>query len=167
MQVLTLKAAGLYSFPNPLGTVPPGSLLLAQNAVIDRPDTIETRRGQAQYGTPITTPFQQMYNFNQTLMGWDGTTFWYDSDGAGTWLSLAGSFIQPIGTFRIHAAEASSNLYFATSTGIYGLTAPNSSLYPAGVPFPLDSKAVLNTTVGAWFAPGFTVGYRMTLSYTD
>jgi hypothetical protein len=167
MQVLTLKAAGLYSFPNPLGSVPPGSLVEAQNSVMDRPDTIETRRGQAQYGTTLTTPFQQMYNFNNTLMAWDGTTFWYDSDGAGTWLSLTGSYTQPIGTFRIHGAEASSNLYFATSTGIIGLTAPNSTLYFAGVPFPLDSKAVLNTLSGAWFAPGNTVGYRMTLSYTD
>jgi hypothetical protein len=108
-----------------------------------------------------------MYNFNQTLMAWDGTTFWYDSDGMGTWLSLSGSYLQPTGTFRVHGAEASSNFYFTTSTGVYGLTDPDSTLYPAGVQFPLDSKAILNTVGGAWFAPGNTVGYRMVLSYTD
>jgi hypothetical protein len=167
MQVLTLKAAGLYSFPNPLGTVPPGSLLLAQNAVIDRPDTVETRRGQQQYGIPVTPSFQQMYNFNHTLMAWDGTNIWYDSNGAGTWIALGGSYLQPTGTYRIHGVEASSNFYFATSTGIYGLTAPNSTLYSAGVPFPLDSKYMLNAVGGAWFATANTVGYRMTLSYTD
>ena len=168
MQVLSLKAAGLYSFPNPIGSVPPGSLLSAANAVIDRNDTIETRRGQKQYGAPLTYPFQQMYNFNNTLMGWDtNNTFWYDSDNAGTWLSLSGSYATPSGTYRIKGAEASSNMYFATSTGVIGLTAPNSSFYYAGVPFPLDSKAVLNSSPGAWFAPGETVGYRMVLSYTD
>src|SRR5271169_2287180 len=128
MQILSLKAAGLYSFPNPLGTVPPGSLLSAANAVIDRNDTVETRRGQVQYGTVLTYPFQQMYNFNTTLMGWDtNNTFWYDSDNAGTWLSLSGSYATPSGTYRIKGAEASSNMYFATSTGIIGLTASNSS----------------------------------------
>ena len=167
MQVLTLKAKGLYTFPNPLGTVPQGALIEAQNAVIDRDDTIETRRGQVQYGPVLSTPFQQMYNFNTTLMGWDGTNFWYDSDGAGTWLMLTGNYVQPTGTFRIKGAEASSNMYFATSTGVIGLTAPNSTLYAAGVPFPLDSSAVLNSVGGAWFAPGNTVGYRMVLSYTD
>lgn len=168
MQVLTLKAAGLYTFPNPLGSVPPGALLAADNAVIDRNDTIETRRGQAQYGAPLTFPFQQMYNFNTTLMGWDtNNQFWYDSDNAGTWLSLAGTYLTPNGTYRIKGAEASSNMYFATSTGVIGLTAPNSTFYFAGVPFPLDSTAVLNTVGGAWFAPGNTVGYRMVLSYTD
>src|SRR5579872_6862691 len=168
MQVLTLKAKGLYTFPNPLGSIPQGALITAQNAVIDRDDTIETRRGQMQYGTLLTYPFQQMYNFNTTLMGWDTNhQFWYDSDGAGTWVSLSGSYTAPSGVTRIKGAEASKNMYFATSTGVIGLTAPNSTLYQAGVQFPLDSSAVLNTVGGAWFAPGNTVGYRMVLSYTD
>lgn len=167
MQQLTLKSKGIYSFPNPLGTVPEGALSSAQNTVIDRDDTIETRRGLKQYGTLLTHPFQAMYNFNTTLMGWDGTNFFYDSDGAGTWTMLAGNYLQPNGTFRIKGAEASGNMYFSTSTGVIGLTAPNSTLYYAGVQFPLDSSAVLNTVGGAWFAPGETVGYRMVLGYTD
>ena len=167
MQDLHLKAKGVFSFPNPLGSVPEGAMSLASNTIIDRTDTVETRRGLAQYGTVLTAPFQAMYNFNNTLMGWDGTNFWYDSDGAGTWLMLSGNYAPPLATFRIKGVEASSNMYFATSTGIIGLTAPNSTLYMAGVPFPLDSTAVLNTVSGGFFAPGGTVGYRMVLGYTD
>lgn len=167
MQDLHLKAKGVFSFPNPLGSVPEGAMSLASNTIIDRTDTVETRRGLAQYGTTLSAPFQAMYNFNTTLMGWDGTHFWYDSDGAGTWSMLSGSYSQPIDTFRIKGVEASSNMYFATSTGVIGLTAPNSTLYMAGVPFPLDSTAALNTVSGGFFAPGGTVGYRMVLGYTD
>lgn len=167
MQQLTLKSKGIYSFPNPLGTVPEGALSTAQNTIIDRDDTIETRRGFQQYGTLLTNPFQAMYNFNTTLMGWDGTNFFYDSDGLGTWTMLTGNYAEPSGTFRIKGAEASGNMYFSTSTGIIGLTAPNSTLYMAGVQFPLDSSGSLNAVGGAWFTTGQTVGYRMTLSYTD
>jgi len=167
LQQLTLKSKGIYSFPNPLGTVPEGALSSAQNTVIDRDDTLETRRGLMQYGAPLAYPFWAMYNFNTTLMGWDLTNFWYDSDGAGTWLPLSGNYAAPTGVTRIKGAEASDNLYFATSTGIIGLTAPNSTLYQAGVPYPLDSTVTLNTVVGAWFATGETVGYRLVLGYTD
>ena len=167
MQVLTLKCKGLYSFPNPLGTVPPGALLTAQNGVVDRDDTFETRRGFAQYGSGLQQPLLGMYNFNTTLMGWDGLNFAYDTDGAGTWGYLSGNYYAPSGTTRIKGAEASNNMYFATSAGIIGLTAPTSTFYQAGVPFPLDSSAVLNASVGAWFTPGETVGYRMFLGYID
>lgn len=80
---------------------------------------------------------------------------------------LTGSYATPSGTVRIKGAEASGNMYFATSTGVIGLTAPNSTLYAAGVPFPLDSTATLNAVVGAWFSTSNTVGYRMVLGYTD
>lgn len=167
MQELRLKSKGIYSFPNPLGSVPEGALSFAQNTIIDRDDTLETRRGLKQYGTTLSAPFKTMYNFNTTLMGWDSTNFWYDSDGAGTWTMLSGNYAQPSGTFRIKGAEASGNMYFATSTGVIGLTAPNSTLYAAGVPFPLDSTATLNAVVGAFFGVSETVGYRMVLGYTD
>ncbi len=167
MQDLKLAAKGIFSFPNPLSEVPEGAMSTASNVVIDRPQTVETRRGLAQYGTTLTAPFQAMYNFNTTLMGWDGTNFWYDSNGAGTWAMLAGNYDEPSATYRIKGVEASSNMYFATDTGVIGLTAPNSTLYMAGVPFPLDSTAALVTAVGGFMATGQTVGYRMVLGYTD
>jgi hypothetical protein len=148
--------------------VPEGSLTTASNLIIDRDDTIETRRGLEQYGTLLTYPFQQMYDFDGTLMGWDTNhKFWYDSDGLGTWITLSGTYTAPSDVNRIKGAEAAQNFYFATSTGIIGLTAPSSTLYQAGVPYPLDSTATLNATVGGWLTTSQTVGYRMILGYTD
>lgn len=148
-----------------MGSVPEGALSAASNCVIDRDDTIETRRGLKQFGTTLSAPFQAMYNFNTTLMGWDSTNFWYNNSG--TWTMLSGNYVQPTLTYRIKGAEASGNFYFATSTGVIGLTAPNSTLYMAGVPFPLDSSATLNAVSGGFLAVSNTVGYRMTLGYTD
>lgn len=51
---LTLKAAGLQTQPNNLGEVPPGSLLVADNIVIDREGVIQSRRGINQFVNPIT-----------------------------------------------------------------------------------------------------------------
>jgi hypothetical protein len=167
MQQMTLKSKGLYTFPNELGTVPEGALSIAKNLVIDRDDTIETRRGFVQYGTLLSVPFKTMYDFNGTLMGWDSTNFWYDSNGAGTWQMLTGNYAAPSNVTRIKGVEASGNFYFATSTGMIGLTAANSTLYPAGVPYPLDSTAALVTSGSVWFTTSETVGYRMTLLYTD
>ena len=42
---IDLKAAGLQTQPNNLGEVPPGSLLVANNAVIDREGVLQQRRG--------------------------------------------------------------------------------------------------------------------------
>ncbi len=51
---LDLKAAGLQTQPNNLGDVPPGSLLVADNIVIDREGVIQQRRGIAQFANPVT-----------------------------------------------------------------------------------------------------------------
>lgn len=51
---LTLKAAGLQTQPNNLGEVPPGSLLVADNIVIDREGVVQSRRGIGGYANPIT-----------------------------------------------------------------------------------------------------------------
>ena len=40
-QQLDLKAKGLFTNPNPIGGVPPGSLEVANNVVIDQDNVIE------------------------------------------------------------------------------------------------------------------------------
>ena len=44
-QKIVLKASGLYTYPNDLSMVPPGSMLVADNVVIDREGIVEPRRG--------------------------------------------------------------------------------------------------------------------------
>lgn len=45
MQKLTVKAKGLYTFPNQISEVPNGSLVQADNVIIDREGVLEPRRG--------------------------------------------------------------------------------------------------------------------------
>lgn len=45
MQKIVLKASGLFTYPNDLSMVPPGSMLIGDNVVIDREGIIEPRRG--------------------------------------------------------------------------------------------------------------------------
>ena len=53
-QQLDLKAKGLYTNPNPIGSVPAGSLEIAKNVVIDQDDIVSNRRGFKHFGTEFT-----------------------------------------------------------------------------------------------------------------
>lgn len=54
-QSITLRAKGLYTYPNPLGARPEGSLQIAKNLVIDREETAEPRRGFKELDYPLGT----------------------------------------------------------------------------------------------------------------
>jgi len=63
MQKLTVRAAGLYTYPNQISQVPNGSLVQADNVVIDREGVLEPRRG---YNTlPGTLGALSTYRANQ------------------------------------------------------------------------------------------------------
>jgi len=90
-QNVVLKAAGLYSFPNHLSTVPNGALLKADNVVINRDAVIESRRGYKIYGNAIgtspTSTAHQLLNYKGRLLRHygpgPGTLLEYDSNGSG------------------------------------------------------------------------------------
>lgn len=52
---LTVKARGLYLWPNPLSEIPEGGMVLAKNVVIDRESTVEPRRGYSELDYPLGT----------------------------------------------------------------------------------------------------------------
>lgn len=72
MQKLTVKAAGLYTYPNPLSQVPPGSLLTADNVVIDREGIIEPRRGfnvvSGTLGNGVSNRSAQLVSFGNFVL---------------------------------------------------------------------------------------------------
>lgn len=96
-QSVLLKAAGLYTFPNRLSTVPPGALLVANNIVINRDNIVESRRGYKLYGTAIddiiTNTAHQLLNYKgRILRHWGtgpGQYLEYDSDALGTFLKFS------------------------------------------------------------------------------
>lgn len=91
-QSVLLKAAGLYTFPNRLSSVPQGALLRALNIIINRDNIIESRRGLSIFGnamgTDSTLTAHQLTTYKGRLIrhygASAGDTLQFDSDGAGT-----------------------------------------------------------------------------------
>lgn len=71
-QKLVLKATGLYTNYNSLGTVPNGALLVGENIVIDKDDIIEPRRGFKLFGNEIGTntsnTAKQLFDYKNRLL---------------------------------------------------------------------------------------------------
>jgi hypothetical protein len=162
-QTIDLKAKGLHTFENPL-SLAPGSLTEAVNVVIDRPDTIETRRGFKDYGTALVAA-HTMTSYQDTLIVHDDTSLKYDSDGAGTWVAYAGTFNAP-GDYRMKFAESNKNLYFTTALGIGKLDGIAETPRQAGVPQALGGSGATTGATG-YMTNNTNVAYRITWAYED
>lgn len=72
MQKLTVKAKGLYTYPNQISEVPSGSLAQADNVVIDREGVLEPRRGfnslPGTLGTLSTNRSNQIFRFGDNVI---------------------------------------------------------------------------------------------------
>ena len=166
-QTMIKSAAGLYSQHNPLHSCPPGALLQAENAVIDREGVIQNRRGFARYGTALTNAPSGLYEFRRTMVVKDGTTFKYDLDAAGTWTAWSGTFSPPDTTVRIHALEVNNNFYFTSSAGVYKNDAVGGTPRLSGMPKGLDITLSLNAAITGFLAVGDFVGYRVLWTRKD
>lgn len=162
-QSVDLKALGLHTFENPLG-LKPGSLTEALNVVIDRPDTIETRRGFKSYGTALTDAHAAT-TYQDTLIVHADDKLKYDSDGAGTWTNYTGTFNAP-GSYRMKFAESNKNLYFTTALGIGKLDGILETPRAAGVPQALGGTAAVSGGSG-FMTNNSNVAYRITWAYED
>ena len=76
-----LRARGLGTYHNELG-LKEGSLLTADNVVIDRDDVIKPRRGLSNYGTaaPCSGSFKQLITYKERILVHDGIKLLFDSD---------------------------------------------------------------------------------------
>lgn len=178
-----LKAAGLYTFPNSLSEVPPGSLTVADNVVIDRNGVVEPRRGLHQYSTLFglgTDRAKQLMVYKNRLLLHYSNVLMFDN-GSGTLTAFDGSYLETETGLRIKSVEANGNFYFTTSKGIETISASDASQFtsapryirPSGGVQALDLNGVLDYSSGGWFiyqtsTPGQTkVAYRMTWGFYD
>jgi len=181
-QFIQLAAKGLFTMPNSLSQVPPGSLLVAKNVVIDYDGLISGRRGIKQFGDALTgtnyAVFEEFF-YKGTKLIWygnDGVSIndparmhlAYDSDQLGTWIETCSGFSAPAyaltDTYR--SAQSNGNIYLTSTTGILKTDAPENALYPAGG-FPgLDGTAATVDASG-FMANDTEVAYRMTWATTD
>jgi hypothetical protein len=165
MMTMTLNNLGLFTYANSLSQVPPGAMLAALNVVIDKPGIAETRRGMDQFGTLLSTPIYKMFAFQNRLLAHHSNSLAYDSDGNGTWVDYAGTFVAPTGE-RMRSTQANKNFYFTTNNGVYKIDTLTNNPYPAG------GIAALDVTASATGSSGFLndtsqCAYRITWVYTD
>ena len=181
-EIVNLKATGLYTFFQSLMEVPPGALLQANNAVIDRDGVVERRRGLKQYSSSNLTPAKQLLEYKSTLLTHIGDKLAYDN-GSGSFTNFQGSFDEPTSGYRIKYLEAKSNLYFTTSNGVKKLSAKSSAdfltdsssnplIEDIGGPKAIAGVLTLSGDVGvngnvSFLQNGETINYRILWIYTD
>lgn len=174
-QNILLKAKGLYSFANQLSSVPEGSLLEANNIVINRDGIIESRRGFSVYGTSLGgvsgNRCKQLMTYKDRILRHYGTTLEYDN-GSGTFTSFSGSISETTTGLRIKSIEANGNLYFTTSDGIKKISVSSvndltsATVTNAGGIKALDGTVALNSNQG-FFTQDSAIAYRVVWGIKD
>lgn len=181
-QQIQLDCRGLYTMPNSLSKVPLGSLLSAENVVVDYNGLLSIRRGIKQFGDALVgSNFQvfQIFFYKDSKLIWYGDSsldidnparnnFAYDSDGDGTWINTTMNVPSPAyaltNTYR--SAQSNGNIYFTSNAGILKTDDPANALYSAGGLPGLDGSAVL-VDVAGFLEDDTAVAYRMTWVFTD
>lgn len=159
--LLIRRAGGLVGQPNPL-TAPEGGLLRAENIVCDRDSVIaENRRGFSRYSTTaLPGNISSMGEYKDRLLALQGSTLYFDANGAGGMTAYSGSFSPPDSN-RMRFLEARKNVYFTTSQGVYKNDALASAPKRAGMPEGLDLQLTQIATSPVWFLNNKKVAYRI------
>ncbi len=167
-QKLDLQIKGLYTSPNNLSGVPQGALEVADNIVINSKNIAGSRRGQTQYGSPLTVGSGQvnkLFNYASSLITSYDNKLAYDS-GGGTWIDYSGTYSDPATNYKMRSLEALRNFYFTTSTGVFKLDSLTGTPRKAGVVRALGGTASLTGASGFLIADS-AVAYRMIWGYRD
>ena len=169
-QQLDLKARGLQTNPNPIGSVPPGALEVAKNVNIDQDNVISNRRGFKTFGTAIgisdSQTINSLHTFKDRLLTHWHQTLSYDSDGSGAWTNYTDPIAPPTGEQKIRSVGASGNFYFTTDAGIGKLDALAGTPGSAGIPKALGGTIALIGSTG-FFTTANQVGYRVVWGFED
>lgn len=167
-QKLDLQIRGLYTSPNNLSGVPQGALQRADNIVINSKNVADSRRGQTQYGSPLTVGSGQvnkLFNYASSLITSYDNKLAYDS-GSGVWVDYSGTYQDPAANYKMRSLEALRNFYFTTSEGIKKIDSLTSTPRKSGVVKALGGTGV--TTGGSGFLlEDSAVAYRLVWGYRD
>ena len=167
-QKLELQLKGLYTSPNNLSAIPQGALEIADNVVIDKPNIVESRRGQTQYGTALTIGSGQVnkvFNYASSLITHYDNKLAYD-DGTGVFTDYSGTYVAPTANLKMRSLEALKNFYFTTDAGIYKLDSLTATPKRAGVVKALSGTYTVSGVTGFLVADS-AVAYRLVWGYKD
>ena len=176
-QIRVHKAKGLKTFRNEL-TLNEGSLITADNVVIDRDDVIESRRGFSTYSQDFgnsSDRAKQILQYKDTLLLHYDDKLMYD-DGSGDLNQFEGVYEEVEDNLRIKGIEANGNFYFTSDDGVKKISATNSTQFTTSAGYIIDSGAPKALDVFSFIDPvstsGFfetakTIGYRVVWGYKD
>lgn len=167
-QKLDLQLTGLYTSPNNLSGVPQGALEIANNVVINSKSRIDSRRGQTQYGSPLSVGSGQvnkLFNYASSLIVSYDDKLAYDA-GAGSWTNYTGTYNAPESGYKMRSLEALKNFYFTTDEGIYKIDSLTSTPRKAGVVRALGGTGALSGASG-FLLNNSAVAYRLVWGYID
>ncbi len=167
-QKLDLQLRGLFTSPNNLSSVPPGALEVADNVVINSKSRIDSRRGQTQYGSPLSVgsgEVNKVFNYASSLIASYDNKLAYDS-GAGVWVPYSGTYIQPADGYKMRSLEALRNFYFTTNQGVFKVDSISSTPRKSGVVRALGGEGALSGASG-FLVNDSAVAYRLVWGYRD
>lgn len=182
---VNLQALGLNYSPNNL-SLPEGSLVEADNVIIRRDNTIESRRGIKDYSNPISSSdaerAKQLIEYKNRILTHLNGKLYFDSqtltNGLNDFYPFAGTYSETQDGLRIKSIEANKNLYFTTSEGIKKISARTADDFTtdsgfiknAGATKASDISASLDIYQGqkdGFLPQDSTVAYRVVWGYKD
>lgn len=164
---LLRQARGLFSQFNQIHGIPEGGLLECMNLEISRNGVLSKIRGRNRYGSVAASVIVQQFEYLDRLFRHHGTTLDYDSDGAGTFTALAGSYSPPNADHRLRAVEDELSLLFTTSLGVFKKATLADTPIRAGVHEALDLFLSTTGTGAGIFPTSSQVAYRVTWKKKD
>jgi len=135
---LTLNISGLHLTENQFSSVPPGSLEVAENVVLDYPSVAQSRRGFQKY-LESANSVTQMTEFSGVIHAVSNNLLYRDNAGALS--AYSGDVTPPSGT-RNRFSEANKALYFTTTQGVKKIFAVGGTIGLAGVEKGMDGFVV-------------------------
>ena len=176
-----LKITGLSTYHNELDQ-PCGTLLTADNIVIDRKNVATSRRGFADYGGTYPCDCdrgKQLIMYKDRIIRHFDTTLQYECccrTGC-TWTSFSGSYTETEPCLRIKYTESNGNLYFTTNDGIKKISGTINdccqtnfaciSITNAGAPKALDLTGSVKYTCTGFLCTNSQTAYRILWGIRD
>ena len=162
MQDTITRCLGLVTQYNPL-SVGKGALGRANNAVIQRENVVEPRRGYKVFDAVASSPTTLM-TYNDLILAQYGTSIAYQSGSA--LIAYPGSYSPPTGA-TMRYQEAQDNLYVTTDSGVKVFTDTAAvAARMAGAPRCLGPNYTLTGSSG-FLQNGYQCAYRALIVRTD
>ena len=149
-------------------TLPSGTAAIVKNWKSVRDNVYTKVRGRAAYGSGLPSQnVAQLLQYQDRLKcHMANDTIYYDSDGAGTFSQITGTYTVPEANYKIQELDLHGNHYITTGSGIFKSDTLGDAYTAAGAPKGLsfDLRAIDDTN---WMSTGNTVAYRVVWSIED